>query len=200
MTSLPWTPARAPDSVPHSTSYKPTPQEVCSRWSHAVQDTKTAWLPGRTAPSPMGLRSAATSVAASEPCPAPLFVSCATHCVLRHSCPALLRHPLRSQADQFPRSGLCLRQLGGTAGSSGAIQYHRALAQPGPGCRPSPRGPLRKGPGLAHPLKNRLSSLCALPSHREVGSRDINLIITGIQSHPEIPNIGVCVPSPNPQV
>ena len=42
--------------------------------------------------------------------------------------------------------------------------------------------------------------LCVPPPHKAVGSKDIILIINGVQSHREILNVGVCVPAPNPQV
>lgn len=130
----PPSPQRLNDSPPMDPSLGPRassqqragllPFNVCSRWSHAVQDTTRAWLPGRTALSAMCLRSAATSVAASKPCP------------------ALLRRLLRVHVHRLPRLGLLSVPVRGEVGAQLAPLGGGAASQgssPGQCANPPPR-------------------------------------------------------------
>lgn len=157
----PPSPQRLNDSPPMDPSLGPRassqqragllPFNVCSRWSHAVQDTTRAWLPGRTALSAMCLRSAATSVAASKPkdrenaqsgsVQAPRKV--AGYPDKRHSpCPALLRRLLRVHVHRLPRFGLLSVPVRGEVGAQLAPLGGGAASQgssPGQCANPPPR-------------------------------------------------------------
>ena len=130
-------------------------------------------------------------------------------------CCALVTSAARSGPPGPTHRALCAPARGGVGGTAGSWEGGSGDASQGSGpaqarapTLPAGASLEGRGPGSAHPLKNRrldslftrprhktTGSLCVPPPHTAVGSRDIILIINGDPSHRE--DSKLCVPVPS---